>query len=991
MSNPTADNKHGLPWPVTFHDAFEQELERIKKSRTHRLENYPEDLDPRDSLTGLAFSGGGIRSATFNLGVLQALAREKLLSKFDYLSTVSGGGYIGSWLAALTKRFMDEVPDSTFAKVEQALVPVKFDSKKRNEPTFLHWLRMYSNYLTPRKSLLSGDTWAMIGTWMRNTFLNQIILISTLVAVFLFCHAVFASLITAYHVKSPSLLPWVFIGAGGLGLLVAAIVTSVEVMSRFRGAHAAGTGAAAVLLSIFASVVLNWGFWLGRSDSDLAKWWWWPAAGAGFYFLAWALGTISGALFGPTVRGRAAEEQQGEREADEAEDARADVKIFSVAALLISSPIAGAVGAVLLSGYFQELNAHKDWLGERVWMVAIFGPAVLALVLLMTATLHIGLIGRGCRDLVREWWARLGGLFMLYGIVGLLLATTWAFGPLLMHWAIFTVRRWKSVPAVLLWFANNYFGLKFARSEQTSGQQTNPAGTASNTASAAEKKASSGIMTQIGEWLKSPKGKELVAKVAPYVFAFGLVVLVATAVQFGTGWFAANNGTLCWWHLSAGTKAGAPTSYWGIQQKADAVYLLIAAAAFLGVAFALSLRMDVNDFSLHRFYRNRLVRCYLGASNPGRSEHDYAGFDFNDDIPLDDFAEDYRGPYPILNATLNLTSGKDLGYSTRRGKSFVFTPLYCGFDHRRLGNHADRFVSEDHADKNYTPSYALASDGRAREEPPAELPETKGLTLGTAMAISGAAACPNMGYFSSPATAFFMTLFDVRLGWWMGNPQNCSAWGSRGPRLGFRYLLSELGGQSDQDNKYVYLSDGGHFENLGVYELIKRRCKLIVACDASTDPHYKFDDLINLIEKARADFGARVEINFEDIRPKTGRETDQNFAVGTIYYDPEHPNDTGKLIYVKSSLPARDQHEPSLPEDARHYADLHPAFPHESLLHQWFDELQFESYRALGEFIGRAASDEIKRNMPHPREEVTPKRGVAVHERVIVVEHVTSG
>src|SRR5262245_36692983 len=102
--------------PVTFQEIFQEELEQIAHSR--ELRNKQANAEVKDSLVGLAFSGGGIRSATFNLGVLQALAESKLLRKFDYISTVSGGGYIGGWLAALTRQLTNTVPNSTFEDVE---------------------------------------------------------------------------------------------------------------------------------------------------------------------------------------------------------------------------------------------------------------------------------------------------------------------------------------------------------------------------------------------------------------------------------------------------------------------------------------------------------------------------------------------------------------------------------------------------------------------------------------------------------------------------------------------------------------------------------------------------------------------------------------------------------------------------------------------------------------------------------------------------------
>src|SRR5581483_7037403 len=245
---------------------------------------------------------------------------------------------------------------------------------------------------------------------------------------------------------------------------------------------------------------------------------------------------------------------------------------------------------------------------------------------------------------------------------------------------------------------------------------------------------------------------------------------------------------------------------------------------FFAAGFLLSWRVDVNDFSLHHFYRNRLVRCYLGASNPEREPEPFTGFDPNDDMALCSLDAEYPGPYPILNAALNITGGEELGYATRRAKSFAFTPLYCGYELAGPGEHELRFSRCD----GFEPSYCRTEQGRSKAGF-GKLACDCGITLGTAMAISGAAASPNMGYHTSPATAFFMALFDVRLGWWMGNPRNEKKWATTGPALGFGYLFSELFAKSDQKKNYVYLSDGGHFENLAVYELIRRRCRLIVA------------------------------------------------------------------------------------------------------------------------------------------------------------------
>jgi len=136
------------------------------------------------------------------------------------------------------------------------------------------------------------------------------------------------------------------------------------------------------------------------------------------------------------------------------------------------------------------------------------------------------------------------------------------------------------------------------------------------------------------------------------------------------------------------------------------------------------------------------------------------------------------------------------------------------------------------------------------------------------MAISGAAVNPNMGSFSTSAAAFLLTAFNVRLGWWIGNPRHNGRWNQSSPKTGIFYLLAELTGSTNDERGFVNLSDGGHFENLGIYELVRRRCKYIIACDGSQDSEFAFEDLGNAIRKCDADFGAEIEIDLSQIRPR---------------------------------------------------------------------------------------------------------------------------
>ena len=931
--------------PTTFVHVLRDELRCINGSRSKR--NVSAEARP-DNLTGLAFSGGGIRSATFNLGILQALAEKGLLHQFDYLSTVSGGGYIGSWLAALTRRLCDPSKPS-FDEVEKALSPHKYEPDELSEPHVLHWLRLYSNYLTPHKGAISGDTWAMLGTWLRNVLLNQTILALMFMSLFVLCQSVLLPLVL---VEDDGVA---YLVSGGILLFLASVSMAINIVGEAPSTAVQETVfqrvkvTVTVMLPFVAScVLLNCGLWQ-RTDYADDPVWMWIVAGALFYFVVW--GAVALMAWGRRIWRK--------------RHGKVRKLMVSIPALLVFSPVAGAAGGCMLRVYVLQLSHLGDWTSTN-WVVVVFGSGVLMVVTLLVGTLHIGLVGRGSMDVVREWWARLGGYLTLMTAGWLLLAGTCAFGPLAVRWTLFELRHW-SIGAGLLWVLHNFLGLKAASSARTSGKPAgssdSKAGTGANPCVDEEK--GSKIMTA----LKSPRVMTALAKAAPYVFIVGLVLLLGTGVQIATGLVFNPDDTKELWRFNNGMNWPALSGdYWLVLEKGHAPWLAGLGGIFFVAGLALSWRVDVNDFSLHHFYRNRLVRCYLGASNTDRKPEPFTGFDPGDDVALSDFCDNYPGPYPILNAALNITGGEELGYATRRAKSFVFTPLYCGYE-LTSGDGARRFTCDD----GYVPSFSRTVRGRSAKSA-TKFGSECGISLGTAMAISGAAASPNMGYFTTPATAFYMALFDVRLGWWMGNSRYPRKWQSAGPALGLGYLLSEVLGQSDQKKGYVYLSDGGHFENLAVYELIRRRCRVIVACDGDCDPQYQFENLLSLIEKARTDFGARIEIKYDAIRPVDGaRESAVNYAVGTIYYDPNNLDDTGTLIFIKASLPKKDGAgaKPStpgdwmLPDDVWQYAKLHPTFPHQSTAEQWFDELQFESYRALGEYIGNQAAGAIGDALVH--------------------------
>ena len=251
--------------------------------------------------------------------------------------------------------------------------------------------------------------------------------------------------------------------------------------------------------------------------------------------------------------------------------------------------------------------------------------------------------------------------------------------------------------------------------------------------------------------------------------------------------------------------------------------ILAALAGFLFAAAVMSWFININRFSLHGLYRNRLVRAFLGASRlktqRDGTSNKFTDFDTQDSPCLDQLWEpgiaprdSHWKPLHIINTTLNLVASKNLAWQERKAAPFTFSPLHAGSGSLQSAQGAFR--------RTYQLGTTRPYGGGGRMGP----------TLGTAMAISGAAVSPNMGYNSSPGVAFLMTLFNVRLGWWLPNPQDPSYW-QNSPRWALRPLFMEMFGLTSERERWIYLSDGGHFENLGLYEMVRRRCRVIVVID----------------------------------------------------------------------------------------------------------------------------------------------------------------
>jgi hypothetical protein len=260
----------------------------------------------------------------------------------------------------------------------------------------------------------------------------------------------------------------------------------------------------------------------------------------------------------------------------------------------------------------------------------------------------------------------------------------------------------------------------------------------------------------------------------------------------------------------------------------------------------------------------------------------------------------------------------------------------------------------------------------------------KSLTLGTAVAISGSAANTLMGNKTNRIISIFLYLFNAVLGYWIINPgwKKIKVWPFGYLKTNYiikyftfwpYYLGRSMFGKADHSRGRVNISDGGHIENLGVFELLRRRCKLIIAIDASCDPNYNFSDLSNLVVRAREKLGLSIEFyqKPEEVikpLPSSGFSV-QHFATACITplkkrssektTNSDDSDYKGILVYIKSSLKApqkwEDEGGAKTQDEANafNYKINHPAFPHESTIDQFFDPDQWNAYYFLGRFIAQ--------------------------------------
>jgi len=899
------------------HDEIAYLTERrrwLARDTNDRSAEARDDNVGRD-LVGLALSGGGIRSATTCLGLLQALARMRILPFVDYLSTVSGGGYIGSCLSALLS--INDTPDRNPGESNQYEmddpqvaaaqgqprrplfgtaagrfpfrdvpgpwpVPPLGAAKVSGHQQVKH-LRTHGNFLLTRTGLLSTETLRSVGGVLTGVAYHWLL--------YLLAAALLAALALAVTVRflvpdAPNRLKPAAVVAScaptatpdaeqtlweRLRPKFGPLCLAVESLSSAPGEGAApralGKGAffgALVSLVVFIGVAVVTAMYAREAQPCTLPPNIGPTILAGARaWQGWGRRIAHG---GGRAYRRLEFELTGATPGESAEDTF--FRILLAWIRRIAFLMLAAVVVWIRCRETSPLTESFAWL--LLPLATVLGFWVMASVLFVLLPWAAA---------VRVLRPRLGGLLWsrvfrsAWGSV-LALAVYVIFATIMLAlfpFAAYAIRE-VGVGAVVSAL------LAGLLSRALASRITPPPG--------------------VPRWIK-PVLKRALLCLLVGVFIVLTVLIVAA-------WFTT-------WKQPPG---------------------VFVAITIVGLLALVGIVGNTNKLALHYFYRDRLMEAYLRTevARDDRSlevKHDAMGLRIKElhGVKAGKVEDKYRAcvssaPYHLVSAAINLAERRDLTRKDRKSGYFVFSKLYCG---------------------SYHTGFRRTEDYHAGE-----------VKLSRAMTISGAAAGSGIGYQTFFAQAFAATLFNVRLGYWMENPNKplrVARWFTERPIFSPKYLWREIASRTHDRGRLVNLSDGGHTgDNVGIYPLLQRRCRVIIACDAEADPTVSFGSFTEALRHAYIDMNIDVDIDLTMLRqdPKTALSR-SHCAIGRIRYpqtpgEPESPK-TAWLIYMKNTLVGDE------PEPMKNYKGAHPDFPHESTVDQFFDDAQFESYRALGDHL----------------------------------------
>ena len=353
-------------------------------------------------------------------------------------------------------------------------------------------------------------------------------------------------------------------------------------------------------------------------------------------------------------------------------------------------------------------------------------------------------------------------------------------------------------------------------------------------------------------------------------------------------------------------------------------------------------------WSAQPFYKRRLRTVFALKRNTSADGDATVGPVAADQEPMLSNLRPTQWPQLLICAAANVS---DLGY-TPPGlgvTSFVFSP-----DH--IGGPLVGSIPTDEYEKRLTRIRFFQKVWNWRHNDSKSTGRLRDVSPLSAVSISGAAVSPSMGRMNMPAYRMLIAMLNLRLGVWLANPRvvgELEAESTFKPLVRPTYLLRELLGQNHLRRKFLYVSDGGHYENLGLVELLRRGCTKIYAIDASGDTPGTIRTLGQAVALARGELG----VEFDDIDPSifAVKDPDEPGIViadhATLHYTFPDGGGDGTLVYIKKAL-VKDK---ATPADLISYQEARPLFPYDSTGDQFYDVEQFEAYRALGASVTRRA------------------------------------
>jgi hypothetical protein len=864
----------------------------------------PASAPPPDGAHGgqwaLALSGGGIRSATFCLGVLQGMAKIAdpgtspgpgvqgdaspakpegthwpLLAQFDFLSTVSGGGYIGGFFSSLfvRGRLSGVDGETSLAATERAYQALKEEppgrihrdsnyNPQRPGSTALAWLRDNGRYMAPSGT---GDLLYDATVAIRNWFATQYVIASLMV-----------------------------------------VLLSVLQVARWA-------------LSTYCLYYNDWeGRLLHDAQSRDSLIWWspsWSISGIVIMLAALPLGIafwyshpVPGQLVARRMRQRAkAPEAAPKPVHDTLHDHLASPPLYWTPASLLGLVLGLALSGL---GWLVMCGLDRAPLGQVV--MAFGASTVLSVVWYLIATASTLASGQGTITLLRvtltRWLTMTVQVLMVaagLSAIETVAQTAWLWLST-RHGAVIS-----GVLAVLVW-ALQHGAQKLADDKPTS------------------------------HWFSRVPTSLIagVIGVTLWVVVAAALDIVLLKIDWPDGW--AN-----------------PQVLWDVARTREALGYALGTLIMSTLMACVVAHFPgfLNLSTLQSLYSARLIRAYLGATNHARFTPDATGEARDvaepikgDSLSVADIHRNPLAPIHFVNVCVNqsVSPGEQLIQRDRKGRPLVVAPGGVYLDQ----NAHPMKHSHDQSELAFPLSY------------------------GEWLGVSGAAFSTGLGKGTALGMSLALGFANVRLGrWWAGLPQRPGTkvnWFTRHfPTQA--YLLDEMRGLFYGDHRpYQYLSDGGHFENTAVYELLRtdrqRQIRLIVVCDCGCDPDYKFTDLANLTRLVRIDHGLEIKVNQRApgesllnqvfARPedfKRGRdgnlpERDGKCAILLDVVGTERSAAQGvapgalfaRIILIKPRLLARAS------VDLDEYQSGQNSFPQETTMDQFFDEAQWESYRQLG-------------------------------------------